>query len=1068
SSNMRPAGRKFNICILFVLIGTLGLLLLDFQTDSVAGVSRLRPFLAIVGGVKYEEEETFVKEPPPSNDELFVQLHEQKTDMKVDGTILTINHPVTPVSKPLNVHIVLHSHVDPGWLETFEEYYVNKVKSILDLAVVWLTKTPRLRFIWSEISFLQRWWTDATEEQKTQLERLIDNRQLEICGGAWVMTDEATPHFSATIDNMIEGQRWVKDVLGLRPNTSWSVDPFGHGLMVPALLAASGIDKMVIGRLNDHQKQQMRESMNMRFHWKQPFYRNSTTPMPAPFVNTLPYLYYTTRNACGPEDSVCCKYHPGPSANWCSGTYHKIGNIENHVGELLNQYRIVQKLYNSEHVLIPVGDDFYLTKNDDWKEVVDIYTAIMDHINKTPSLNAKMEFSSVGDFFEAIKADTEKAPSLTGDFFPYTQNEHQSYKWWTGYFTHRPFFKRMGRLVESRLRTFDLLSVLAGSPISSPDLVQARRDVALFQHHDAITGTSKRHVMEDYLERLVKAHAVLTSEAGSALAGLTVRPPKSVQSLEKTPQYVNCKGPVPPSDCKPTKLPDGKVITVPHGMKVTILAFNPLLNTLEHVVRVRVSRSDVRVLKKGQPVKAQISPVYCRGLVVERDVHDLVFLADVAPLSTAEFTIEGQADAEHTILAKSKDDSAPGKSFASLKNSLLEVKVFAGAVDNILVNGVATDVQFELTQIADRGGAYVLETSETKKETVARPDKIAIIHGPIEKKLISYYAKQKLQTEITVIASEAPHLARSIDIRILPDTVDGNSLFFDVSSKLFNDGQFFTDTNGMYMLKRTYNEQKPFDANVFPAASTTFMQDKLQRFSVHLGQPNGVTASKNGKLQILVDRVVSVDDGKGLPFGEDHDDHSPDVRLRFFHESRTPAVSPISPSLSVPSQRALDSMRNPLSLFIVRQQDDGDYADVHPPSPPVDEDEDGQKAAVLDADDDDDADNVVANSGAESAKTDASIFSAWPTQLEIVTLRFVTDRQILLIVRRITFDDTVEQSTGGATTDLDAAWSAVSSIGKTATHSNLAGTESFSKATAESFVHSVETPFALAPFLIDL
>lgn len=28
---------------------------------------------------------------------------------------------------------------------------------------------------------------------------------------------------------------------------------------------------------------------------------------------------------------------------------------------------------------------------------------------------------------------------------------------------------------------------------------------------------------------------------------------------------------------------------------------------------------------------------------------------------------------------------------------------------------------------------------------------------------------------------------------------------------------------------------------------------------------------QNGKLQILVDRVVSVDDGKGLPFGEDHD-----------------------------------------------------------------------------------------------------------------------------------------------------------------------------------------------------
>lgn len=53
--------------------------------------------------------------------------------------------------------------------------------------------------------------------------------------------------------------------------------------------------------------------------------------------------------------------------------------------------------------------------------------------------------------------------------------------------------------------------------------------------------------------------------------------------------------------------------------------------------------------------------------------------------------------------------------------------------------------------------------------------------------------------------------------------------------------------------------QKPFDANVFPAASTTFMQDKLHRFSVHLGQPNGVVASKvyNGSYRSEEGRTLS-------------------------------------------------------------------------------------------------------------------------------------------------------------------------------------------------------------------
>lgn len=87
----------------------------------------------------------------------------------------------------LKVFVVPHSHTDPGWLQTFEEYFNSKTRDIIDNTVDKLEELQLMKFQLSEISFLAKWYKFAHPTRRAALKRLVKAGRLEIATGGEIL-----------------------------------------------------------------------------------------------------------------------------------------------------------------------------------------------------------------------------------------------------------------------------------------------------------------------------------------------------------------------------------------------------------------------------------------------------------------------------------------------------------------------------------------------------------------------------------------------------------------------------------------------------------------------------------------------------------------------------------------------------------------------------------------------------------------------------------------------------------------------------------------------------------------
>ncbi|CAG2100057.1 unnamed protein product [Medioppia subpectinata] len=204
--------------------------------------------------------------------------------------------------------------------------------------------------------------------------------------------------------------------------------------------------------------------------------------------------------------------------------------------------------------------------------------------------------------------------SKSDDFFPYASDNNT---YWTGYFTSRPALKRYERVGNNFLQVCKQLDVLAGMGGAYDKEVTALREwQAVMQHHDAITGTEKQHVADNYALKLAKSIACCERVVDRAVAKLAAKSMAN-RTVQSVPEQLFCQQ-LNVSACEWTE-------SLNTSLAVTV--YNPYGQPVRHILRLPITdRSHVLELKER----------------VSEAVEELVFKASVPALGFATYILKPQ------------------------------------------------------------------------------------------------------------------------------------------------------------------------------------------------------------------------------------------------------------------------------------------------------------------------------------------------------------------------------------------------------------------------------------------
>ena len=109
----------------------------------------------------------------------------------------------------VKVHFVPHSHLDAGWLKTYDEYFEKEVWQIFSKVIRKLSTDPKYTYTIGDIAFFRQFYQLTSQHERNLIHALVEGGQLEFVQGGMVSPDEACPNYGDIIRNFELGHQFL-------------------------------------------------------------------------------------------------------------------------------------------------------------------------------------------------------------------------------------------------------------------------------------------------------------------------------------------------------------------------------------------------------------------------------------------------------------------------------------------------------------------------------------------------------------------------------------------------------------------------------------------------------------------------------------------------------------------------------------------------------------------------------------------------------------------------------------------------------------------------------------------